>query len=304
MIHQLDQRARQNYDRIATLMILVCVSIVGPPLTPGQTERVRGDGQLVHPRILQTEVPGRRTELKTLQGAVLYTGTSFKANGKVPLVVHFHGAPWLVQYHIAEHCPHAALITVQLGAGSSVYARPFEKTDAFEKLIDEARRELALSSEWSSITLTGFSAGYGAIRAILRDKKSFSRVNNVLLLDGIHASYLPEGVALSKGGVIKAADLDSFVKFGREAVAGKKTFVISHSAIFPAAYASTTECTNFLIETLGLKRIMSSVERNGMQQRSVVDVKGFHVRGYSGSTAIDHVDHIHLMPQWLRLLPI
>ena len=291
-------RLSQNNRSVETLVILVCALLVGPVFSYGQTEQP-------HSRIPQTEVPGRRIELKTLQGAVLYTGTGFNAKDRVPLIVHFHGAPWLVQYQIAEQCPRAALITVQLGAGSSVYGRPFEKTDAFERLIDEARRELALSRAWASITLTGFSAGYGAIRALLRNDKSFSRVDNVLLLDGIHASYTPEGVVLSNGGVIRAADLDSFVEFGREAVAGKKSFVISHSAIFPAAYASTTECTNFLIETLGLRRRMSSLEtRTGMQQRSVVDVKGFHVRGYSGSTAPDHVDHLHSMTEWLRLLSI
>lgn len=124
----------------------------------------------------------------------------------------------------------------------------------FQNLIHEAAKTLELKKGWSSITLVGFSAGYGAVRAILRHDANFRLVNNVLLLDGIHASYVPEGKLLADGGVIKADDLDSYVKFAREAVNGKKSFVISHSEIFPATYASTTECVDFLLNTLSLKR--------------------------------------------------
>jgi hypothetical protein len=34
--------------------------------------------------------------------------------------------------------------------------------------------------------LSGFSAGYGAVREILRSTEYFAEVNNVLLLDGMH----------------------------------------------------------------------------------------------------------------------
>ena len=47
---------------------------------------------------------------------------------------------------------------------------------------------------------------------------------------------------------------DSSVKLAREAVSGKKKFIISHSEIFPATYASTTECVDYLLNTLSLKR--------------------------------------------------
>jgi len=180
-----------------------------------------------------------------------------------------------------------------------VYGRPFGNTELFRAITDEARSALKLKGEWTSITLTGFSAGYGAIRAILRNAGDLNRVDNVLLLDGIHASYSPEGVP----PVVNAADLDSFLSFARLAVAGKKSFVITHSAIVPGAYASTTECTSFLIEQLGLQRRMSPQETStGMHQTSAVDARGFHVRGYSGSTSPDHVDHLHSMPVWFGLL--
>jgi hypothetical protein len=40
----------------------------------------------------------------------------------------------------------------------------------------------------------------------------------------------------------------------------------------------------------------------GMQQLSAVDAGRFHLRGYAGNSAPDHVDHLHAMPAWFRLV--
>ncbi len=63
----------------------------------------------------------------------------------------------------------------------------------------------------------------------------------MLLLDGLHASYEPEGTVLAKGGAIDSTALDVFVKFARAAVRGDKRFVVTHSEVFPGTFASTTE---------------------------------------------------------------
>ena len=252
-----------------------------------------------HRRVAQMPIKGRRVELSSLKGAQLFIGPFVDTERPVPLIIHFHGAAWLIETHISRSV-NAALITVNLGAGSSVYGRPFEQENVFSDLLAEAERELPLRRGWKSITLTGFSAGYGAIRAILRNNANFRLVNNVLLLDGIHADLLPEGVRIIDGGMIDDVDPDAFVMFAAEAARGKKNFVITHSEIVPDGYASTTECTDYLFEKLKLKRKM--LTRNGpggMVQLSSADKKGFHVRGYAGDTAQDHVDHLHEMPEWL-----
>lgn len=182
-----------------------------------------------HPRIAKVEVPGDRTPLKSLNGAVIFISPKVKRSKPVPLVIHFHGAPWLVQKQIADEMPKAALITVNLGSGSRAYGAPFAADPKlFNSVIDESARVLNLTNGWSSVTLIGFSAGYGAIRQILRQPDNFKTVDNVLLLDGIHASYVPEGKPLGAGGVIRDEDLDSYLAFAREAFAGPET--IRHHA--------------------------------------------------------------------------
>jgi hypothetical protein len=143
------------------------------------------------------------------------------------------------------------------------------------------------------------------VREILRSPEYFALVNNVLLLDGMHTSYIPEGKTLADGGAIDPAGLDSFLSFAKAAVTGQKNFVVLHSEIFPGTYASTTECADYLMSQMSLQpRAQLREGPIGMQQLSAVDVKGFHVRGYAGNSAPDHVDFLHAMPAWFGLLRI
>src|SRR6185436_3748105 len=199
-------------------------------------------------------------ELKSLPGATLFTTASVNPNKPVALLIHFHGAPWLIETHIARYLPKVALVTVQLGSGSSAYRRPFEQPELFRKLLDEAGQALSIKRGWSSITLTSFSAGYGGIRQILRRPEYLALVNNVLLLDGMHASYSPEGKPIADGGTILASDVDAFVSFSREALAGRKRFVVTHSEIVPGTYASNTETADYLLAQLN-----AAVARPGTQ---------------------------------------
>jgi hypothetical protein len=41
-----------------------------------------------------------------------------------------------------------------------------------------------------------------------------------------------------------------------------------------------------------------------LHQLSAADAGGFHIRGYAGTTAADHVDQIHAMSNWFELLKV
>ena len=283
----------------ALVVLAACQAFAQPPAVSSRPPII--DPVQTHHRVIQEHVPGRRIELKSVKGSRLFVGPAVDPARGVRLIIHFHGAAWLLEKHIAEHLPRAVLITVNLGAVSSVYDNPFKQRDAFQLLIDEAKEALQLKRPWSSITLTGFSAGYGAVRAILRHENYFAIVDHVLLLDGIHASYRPEGKTLSDGGEVNARDLDSFLRFAGEAAAGRKVFVITHSQIFPGTYASTPESTDYLLAKLGLRRKREPGKGPmGMSRLSVAGSGRFRVLGYAGDTAADHVDHLHAMPFWIE----
>lgn len=241
---------------------------------------------------------GRAVELRAAAAA--------SAGEPTALVIHFHGAAWVAEQAIAGLGGDVALAVVNLGAGSSAYQRPFSDPAGFDSLLAQVERELAgargAPARIGRITLSGFSAGYGAVRAILREPRHVARVDAVLLLDGLHTSYVPEGRVLADSGVLDIANLEPFAAFARLAVRGEKRFVVTHSEIFPGTFASTTETTDWLLGTLGVRRTaVLTWGPRGMQQLSEARAGGFALLGFAGNTAPDHVDHLHAMPEMLAL---
>jgi hypothetical protein len=247
-----------------------------------------------HPRLEHTEPPGTRAELTI---GTLFIPEALQGTPTLPLLIHFHGPTWLPQAAVAKrNC--AAAIAVQLGSGSRTYARPFEPPEQFRQLLDEARSRSAC--EFGPIVLSGWSAGYGAIRQILRHDADYALVDAVLLIDGLHAGY-KNGVPGPLESELVAADLDVFVRFAQDAVAGRKQFVITHSEIFPGTFASTTETTDYLLRKLELTRTpVLEWGPMGTQQLSAVRERGFLLAGYAGNSAPDHVDQLHALPDFLE----
>src|SRR5258705_13683194 len=89
----------------------------------------------------------------------------------------------------------------------------------------------------------------GAFRA---DPRHFARVDAVLLLDGMHTSYVPDGTVLAAGGALDTVNLIAFADFARAAMRGEKRFVVTHSEIFPGTFASPTETGDWLLPAPGL----------------------------------------------------
>lgn len=224
--------------------------------------------------------------------------------GTADLVIHFHGAAWLPQLAVAKRGGNSIAAAINLGAGSSTYHRAFTDPATFDSLMTAITTEVSTATgkaiHLGRVTLVGFSAGHGAIRAILRDPRHFARVDAVLLLDGMHTSYVPDGTVLAAGGSMDTTNLVAFADFARAAMRGEKRFLVTHSEIFPGTFASTTETANWLLKALGLKRkpVLKWGPR-GMQQLSEVRSGNFEMLGFAGNSAPDHIDQLHAMPELL-----
>lgn len=243
-----------------------------------------------HPRLKEERPAGRR---ETLELGELFLPANLKLKSPRPLFVHFHGATWLPEV-AAARAGKTGVLAIHIGAGSAVYANAFANPQHFGKLLREAESKAGV--EFEPVTLTAWSAGYGAIREILRAPENYERVARVLLIDGLHTGYI-EG----KPGPIETEKLEIFVRFARDAVAGKKKLIITHSEIFPGTFASTTETADYVLEQLGLRRrAVLKWGPAGMQQLSEVRQGRFRLVGYAGNSAPDHVDQLHALPEYLR----
>ena len=262
-----------------------------------------------HERLTQREIPG---VARTFAGpdnkpVELFIPEAARRASEVNLVIHFLGLAWIPELAVSGIKNNTVVAVLNLGAGSGVYDRAFSNPAAFDTLLVTIGRELTGAAgkdvRVRQITLSGFSAGHGAIRAILREPRHLARVDAILLMDGMHTSYVPEGVTLEKGGTLDPKNLDAFVHFAEEAVKGNKRFLITHSEIFPGTFASTTETADYLLKSLGLKRTpVLEWGPRGMQQLSEVHAGRFVLMSFAGNSAPDHVDHFQGMPEFLARL--
>jgi hypothetical protein len=236
----------------------------------------------------------------------LWVPDDAKTHDAFDLVIHFHGAAWLPDQAVAAQRNTVAAV-LNLGVGSGAYDRAFTDAATFDSLLASVTREVSAATGRVAgvgrLTLVGYSAGHGAVRAILRDPRHFARVDAVLLLDAMHTSYVPDGTVLEKGGTLDTTNLVAFANFARAATRGEKRFLVTHSEIFPGTFASTTETADWLLHALGLRR--TPVLRwgpRGMQQLSEARSGRFELLGFAGNSAPDHIDQLQAMPEMLARL--
>jgi hypothetical protein len=247
-----------------------------------------------HPQLKHEKPAGRREKLAL---GTLFLPEKLKLQGKVPLFIHFHGSDWLPEVAAAGE-GQTAVISMHLGEGSATYARPFRDPEAFTRLLKEAQDKAGV--QFGPIGLTAWSAGYGAVREILKVPAHREGIRFVVVIDGMHTGYVG-GKPGPRESQLQTEYLEVFLQFARDAVAGKKQMIVTHSEIFPGTFASSTETADYLLKQLQLKRT-ATVKWGPMQMQQLSEVhKGdFLLVGYAGNSAPDHVDQLHALPEFLR----
>ena len=215
--------------RISMCMMMLAVGaapclaqVVAPPPT-SQNPSPMAEFTRAHTRVEPRELAGTTRTFNGPLNKPVELFITAKTSGKKPisLVIHFLGASFVPELAVSKLGADHAVAVVSIGSGSGIYDRTFSDPAAYDSLLANIKREAAAALgtpiEIRSVTLSGFSAGHGAIRAILRDSTHFAHVDAVLLLDGMHTSYVPEGVVVEKSGTLDPRNLDAWVRFGRAA---------------------------------------------------------------------------------------
>jgi hypothetical protein len=278
--------------------ILVVLMAAGMQAQSAQNPSPMVEPIRAHARVAQETVPGERIQLS--MGQLYLPPKPPKHDATAPLLVFFHAPSWLVESAAREKG--MAAISASLGAGSGTYEKPFLDAGQFAALLDEAESKAKL--KFGAVTLGGWSAGGGAVRQIIKDEASFARVGRVIIIDGIHASYV-EGKPGPLESRIETVKLESIVRFAKEAEAGKKRMLITHSEIFPGTFASTTETAHYIAGQLGLVETpVMCWGPGGLQGLSEARRGGFTMVGYAGNSAPDHVDELHALRFFLADKPL
>ena len=246
-----------------------------------------------HTRLTEQTPRGRREKLDV---GTLYMPAGLAA--RPPLLVFFHGDTWIPE--VAAKSNRTAAISVLAGKARASILKLFEDPKRFLRLLKEA--EAKAHKPFGRVILGGWSAGCGALHQILKSPQSYARVNAVICIDGVHTDYV-DGKPGPLESSLAAENLQVWLHLGRDAIAGRKRFMLTHSEIFPGTYASTTETTDYLLKHLRVsRRAVLKGGPMGMQQLSEASRGKFLLRGFAGDSAPDHVDQLHSLPVWLKLL--
>lgn len=223
------------------------------------------------------------------------------------LLVHLFGASYVPMNAVASAGEGYVLAVVNLGGSSIAYERTLSDSAAWTTLLARVREETnertAGRVHLGRVVVSAFSAGYAGVRALLSTTRNAAAIDGVILLDGLHTSYVPERAVLAEGGALDTAKLVPFLRYARRAAEGQSALLITHSEIFPGTFASTTETTDWLIAALGLARTpVLAWGPGGMQQISQVRRGGLTILGFAGNTGPDHIDHLHGLGEFLALM--
>lgn len=228
------------------------------------------------------------------------------------LVVHFHTAPWFaIQEHVRRDA-REPLLVFALGEGSTTYRIPFEDTNRFPRIVAQVENELRQRSGIreamiAAVDVSSFSAGYGAVRELVRTPASFNLLRRIVLLDSLYGGLEPATNG-STNRVPLAEHIDVWMPFVRAAMRGEKTFVLTHTQIATRSYASTFECAAALLQRVGIQpdKIAPGSTPAAAEPRypllTRADRGRFHIWSYAGDDAESHMTHPrHLAEVWQAL---
>lgn len=246
---------------------------------------------------------GRRIEL---HDAVLFIPEGYEVrDGVVDVVLHLHGAASVIEPALVDAKWNAVLIEFNRKGLSRVYAEPFSDKRLFPRLLDAALEQvknvgLAKNPRIGKVVVSSFSAGFGGVRELLKVPEHLERIDALVMADSIYCGY--EGNPARRQ--VDAKLMEGFERFAREAAAGRKQFLLTHSAQVPEGYASTTETANFLLNRLGGTARATRVawEPDWIQTREY-RAGTLLVLGFDGTEGAAHMMHLRKIARLWKNLP-
>jgi hypothetical protein len=221
----------------------------------------------------------------------------------VDLHIHLHGSAAGVEESFRNSGMRAALLTIHRPGLSSAYSGFFADPQVWQRILDEAASHLSSHAGHPAtlgrVTISSFSAGFGGVRELLKQEEAFARIDGLLLADSLYAGF--SGSPDDRR--IDHALMAGFSRFAREAAAGRKRLLLTHSSLPTPTYASTEETASYLIEVAGGR---AQPVRESWSPRLVLTRRfengNLLILGFSGQTGDDHLAHLRDLHLFLPLL--
>jgi hypothetical protein len=248
---------------------------------------------------------GRSFTLSDSGWKVFIPSTYYQRPGNVAdVIVHFHGDPQTYWNNAKWANLNTIIVTVNYNGLSSAYETPFSNSALFQSVLDQALTKVRAESDipdnlqWDKVAVSSFSAGYGAVRQILKSSTYQSEISSLLTADSMYATTAADGTP-------DDTQMAGYKTFALAAKNGQKTFLLSHSQVATSGYESTVETSNELMQYLGISA--TNYTANGLGTLNYyrhAQVGNFKLWGAAGATGDDHLEHLRYIGDWLEELPL
>jgi hypothetical protein len=204
-------------------------------------------------------------------------------------IYHFHGATQVISEQFDRIDIPGTICNIHLGPFSSPYKIYFSDSTRFDQIISTVEGTLVDSLGISKLParfriLTSFSAGYAAVREILKHPTYYDAIDAIILADGLHCN--------SDSARMKE-QMGDFVRFARDAAAGEKIMLVTHSSINTSGYQSTTQTAQYLNDQVGIQS--NSVDQKDLIGQAFIQYKkgDLYITGYRGDDGPSHMRHFY-----------
>jgi hypothetical protein len=248
--------------------------------------------------------PGQRIDLGG--EATLFIPEGYRpTDRKVNIVLHLHGASTVIEPALVEVGWNAVLVEFNRKGLSSVYTKPFSDPALFPRLLDRtlaAVKDARLADDpkpgW--VVVSSFSAGFGGVREMLKVPVIFDRIDALVLADSLYAGYAGD----PKDRLVDPALMAGFRRFAGDAASGRKSLLVTYSALVPDGYASTAETADDLIASLsGESRPARDDWGPKLAMTRRFEKGRALIVGFAGTTGEDHMAHLRGVARLWKSLP-
>lgn len=230
----------------------------------------------------------------------------YRPGNVADVLVHFHGDPQTYWNNAAYAKLNALIVTVNYSGFSSAYTTPFSNASLFQTVVDEAlnkaraQADIPDNLQLDKLGVSSFSAGYGAVREILKSSTYRNDIDAILAADSLYATTTPppDNTPLD-------SQMVNYKTFATAAKNGTKTFLFSHSQVPTYDYESTGECGDELLQHLGISA--SAYNVNGLGTLNFyrhAKSGNFELWGALGTDSDSHSEHLRYIGEFLKAMPL
>jgi hypothetical protein len=163
-----------------------------------------------------------------------------------------------------------------------------------------AQSDFSDTLQWDKIGVSSFSAGYGAVRQILKSPTYRNDIDCLMALDSLYASFTS-----TSDHTPLDSQMADYRTYAGLAAAGSKTFIFSHSKVPTVTYCETRECADDLMAWVGTTPATYTGTGLGTLDFYRHAKKGnFEVWGANGTDGDSHLEHLRYSGQFLQELPL